>query len=471
MLTDLTWLQTGKSFPPECERERIEKYHHNKELFECEHSEVYKRQLKRIERVIGNFEDVVSFAVPTNFQKLISLKTADLLLGKTPKITHEKSQPALDLIVKHSKLHEKTNPMAAIDISRYGDGLLFVRKQDTYGVVDITQPCNWFPIVSDDNVQSIQMHVLAWCVGEKDDYKLKVQIHHKGSYDTRVYKMLNGKIGALIEWSLAPIQTGLTDFAVIQISNVITSDRVTGYDDYTDIDGYVSEYMVRIGQIDRILDKHASPTMWGPASGLEQDPITGGYTFKAGNYVVVDSKDDPVPGYITWEGQLAANFNQLDRLIKLIYLSSEMGGAVLGDLLSAGSITSAEQLRLAHNTALAKVARIKTHFDPALKQALALASQLGGVVLKEEEISINWFNQLPVDPKVEAETMQIRTGGKATISQLSAIKIMNDTDDDGADAELAKIQDDETMASPMQAPPMANQPEGGPDIVKEILKE
>lgn len=460
MLTDLSFLTTGREFPPECEKERIELYYKNKELFESEHAEVYEKALERIQRVIGNFENVISYPIVFNFQQLITIKTADLLLGEPPEITAGEDkikQVAIDLIVKNSDLMEVCY-MAAIDVSRFGDGLFFIYNSDGKPIVDITQPAIWFPIVSPDNVRKVTQHVLAWCIGDKDNKQLKVQVHDKGSYEQSIYKMVNGKIGGFIESKV--FQTGLSDFAVIPASNIKTSDRVFGYDDYTKIDSNVSELMVRVGQVARILDKHASPGMYGPSSVLDIDPLTGLAKFKADNFFVVESKDDMIPGYLTWEGQLAANFTQIDFLLKRIYATSEMGGAILGDLLSGGSITSAEQLKLTMNTALVKVARIRTRFDRALKKAIALCSELGGVKLTEDDISINWFDGLPADDKLLAETMQIRTGGKATISQLSAIKILDDTGEEGADLELSKILDDEMMAAPLAAPPMANQPEG-----------
>ena len=80
----------------------------HKRIFEGEHEEVYKESFKRIFRVIGNFENVVSYHVIANFQKLISLKIADFLLGEPPKITcgddDSKEQICLDNISENSDL-------------------------------------------------------------------------------------------------------------------------------------------------------------------------------------------------------------------------------------------------------------------------------------------------------------------------------------------------------------------------------
>ena len=108
MLTSLEFLKIGQSWPPPGEEKRLEKYMRHKRIFEGEHEEVYKESFKRITRVIGNFENVVSYHVIANFQKLISLKIADFLLGEPPKITcgddDSKEQICLDNISENSDL-------------------------------------------------------------------------------------------------------------------------------------------------------------------------------------------------------------------------------------------------------------------------------------------------------------------------------------------------------------------------------
>jgi len=461
MLTDLSWLSEGERFPPSSEKERLEMYEMNRNLFECKHVEVYEESLKRIERVIGNFQQIISYPVILNFQKLISLKTADLLLGETPQISAgEKGSPeqdTIDEIIESSDLFN-TCYQNVIDISRYGDGLFYVRDEDG-GLIDLTQPPIWFPIVSPDNVRCKLFHVLAWTyetgVQEKRKKYLKVQIHSKGEYIERVH-LLNGcYIGKMTEKEKT-VKTGLDDFAIVQIPNTITSDRATGIDDYTDVDSIIAELMVRVGQIARILDKHASPSMSGPLTALERDPATGEWRLKAANYFPRDQKDDPDVTYITWDGQLTANFTQIDKLINFLYTISEMGAAIFGDMSNqTGQIASGSALRRLMVSPLAKVSRIRTRFDAGLKKALVLCSQLGGdsiMDLSDTVINITWADGLPEDPLEQAQIMQIRTGNKPTMSQISAIKKMDDMDDEGADEELAKILDDEAAMNPLRAP-------------------
>ena len=451
MLTNLDFLEPGAKWPPPSEKSRLSMYDANKELFDNGHEDVYKEDFKRIQRVIGNFNDVVSYPVIINFQKLISLKIADLLVGEEPIIDVDDSK-FFDDLKERSNLSNGLYELA-IDISRFGDGLFYVREENG-PIIDLTQPPIWFPVVDPYNVRRYSYHVLAWeyseIEGTKEVKKLRAEIHSKGSYETRVMTITSNMSGPVIYSvdSSDVAKTRLDDFAVIPVHNVITSDRATGYDDYSDIDSIVSELLVRVAQIARILDKHAAPSVQGPATALEQDPATGEWRLKMGNYFPRDNKDDPGVEYITWEGHLESAFMHVDRLINFLYTMSEMGSAVFGDLSqSGGQIASGSALKRLMISPLAKVNRIRMRMDPALKKAIKLCAQLAGV--KVESVSITWQDGLPGDPLEEAQIMNFRVG-KPTMSQLRALKTFDALSDDDADEEIERIQEDGAMANPMQ---------------------
>ena len=100
---------------------------------------------------------------------------------------------------------------------------------------------------------------------------------------------------------------------------MITSDRVYGIDDYQSIDSIVSELIVRVSQVSRVLDKHANPSMTGPESALESDPNTGEWRFRVGDYYPRHSSDEPALEYVTWDASMDANFKQIDFLINQLY--------------------------------------------------------------------------------------------------------------------------------------------------------
>lgn len=467
MLTSLNFLKVGQQWPPPGEKERLRKYEKNRLIFEGKHEEVYKESFKRISRVIGNFDEVVSYHVIANYQKLISLKVADFLLGEPPKIScgddNSTHQAALDSIVENSDLIN-TSYSAAIDVSRYGDSAFNVYKdEDGKGIVDITQPSYYFKVVDPKNIKKTQHHVLAHTYevtentgifnSKKTTTKyLYVQIHSKGFYEEITYKLSEQNLIESVVDELKEIDTGLNDFAIVPIHNLLTSDRVYGMDDYTDLDSIISELEVRISQISKILDKHAEPSVEGPSSALTRNPNTGEWQLKMGNYFPRDSNEDPSVRYITWDAQLEANFKIIEKLINILSTVSEMGSAIFDTQEKAGQIASGTALRRMMISPLAKVNRVRMRFDSSLKKAIKLCSQLGGeniVNLEKEKINIFWNDGLPGDPVEEANVMNIRTGGKATISQYSAIQRLDNLSDEDTQAELEAIQEETNANNPL----------------------
>ena len=467
MLTSLDFLKVGKQWPPPVEEERLRKYEKNRLIFEGKHEEVYKESFKRISRVIGNFEEVVSYHVLINFQKLISLKIADFLLGEPPKITcgddNSKHQIALDNIAENSDL-VNTCYSSAIDISRYGDSVFNVYKdEEGKGIIDITQPSFYFKVVDPKNLRKIKHHVLAHVYKvpkssffgmskEEYDYYLYVEIHSKGFYETVTYKLSSSGVISKVTEELKQINTGLKDFAIVPVHNLLTSDREYGIDDYSDLDSIISELEVRVSQIAKILDKHAEPSVEGPESALIQDPNTGEYRLKMGNYFTRYSNDDPGVKYITWDAQLESNFKIIEKLINMLAVVSEMGSAIFDNEMNTGQIASGTALRRMMISPLAKTNRVRMRFDSALKKAIKLCSQLGGegiVDLSKEKINIFWKDGLPGDPVEEAEVMAIRTGNKSTLSQYSAIQRLDGLSDEDTQLELDAIKQDEVNNNPL----------------------
>jgi hypothetical protein len=462
MLHDLGFLEPGKNWPPLSEVKRLDMYDKNRQLFECEHAEVYKEDLKRIARVVGNFNDVISYPVILNFQRLMSLKVADLLLGEAPQIqageAGSSQQDVIDELLLTSDLIN-TLYEAAIDISRYGDGLLYVRKgENGKGIIDTTQPPIWFPVVNASNVREVLNHVLAWTYsvpqsnGTEKHY-LRSEIHFKGRIERRVNNLITDPVqGTVIgapTGTPESVDTGLDDFAIIQIPNIKASGQATGLDDYTDIDSIVSELVVRIGQIGRILDKHADPSMQGPKAALTQDPKTGEWQLIMHNYFAKETKEDADVAYITWDGQLQAAFNQVEKLTNYLYTVSEMGAALLGDMgVKTGQIPSGSALRRLMMAPLAKVGRVRMRFEPALIKALRLCSKLGYKDLTDADISIQWQDGLPQDETEIANVISLRVAS-GTMSRHRAITLFDGLSEEDAEEEMERVMDEDATMNPV----------------------
>lgn len=474
MLISLDFLRAGARWPPEAEKDRLQTYRDNRRLYEDEHSEVYIEQMRRIERINDDYTRAIAYPVIINYQRLMSTKIADLVFGEPPTITapNERQQQIIDNILTDTDLLNVAY-MAAIDVSRYGDGLMLMGIRDGKPVVDVTSPMHWYPVVDPANIRRIMYHVFCWQYAVDDyyrDWRLRVQIHNPEDptqCEQHTYK-LNGLAGS---WTIGNeiitdddniIDTGLGVCPVYRISNMLTSDRVYGLDDYQAIDSIVSELIVRISQVSRVLDKHANPSMSGPATALDQDPISGAYHMRAGGYYPRVDNSEPEVKYITWDASMDANFRQIELLTNQLYTVSEMGSAIFGDLTNkTGEVPSGSALRRLMMSPLAKARRIANKFDPILKQLISACATVYGEDIPVKDITITWADGLPDDEGELANIMAIRTGNRPTISQHTAIKRLDGASDKDASAELDEIRADD------ESEDMGSEPVLGVDAVQD----
>lgn len=168
---------------------------------------------------------------------------------------------------------------------------------------------------------------------------------------------------------------------------------------------------------------------------------------KVGDYFPCDS-DTVKPEYLVWDASMDANFKQIELLTNQLYTISEMGSAVFGDLTNkAGDVPSGSALRRLMMSPLAKARRLANRFDTTLKKIISASAEILGTKIAPEEITITWHDGLPADPAEDAEIMSVRTGGKATLSQYTAIQRLDDMSAADTDAELAMIRSDDIDSS------------------------
>jgi len=467
MLTSLSFLSPGKPWPPPTEVERIERYAQNKLLFEGKHDQVYRDWIRLLRE-----DQQATLEIVLNWHKRLTLLFADLLLGEPPRISagdqDSNEQNAVERIIEDNGLFNVAYEVA-LDVSRYGTGIFKVRY-DGRAIIEGQQPAIWFPVVKPDNIKEIQAHVLAWTYEEDTQERgktvtkkyLQTEIHEKGKITSAKYPIENGIIGQAIEY--AETETGVDEFLIVPVNNIITTDRVTGLDDYSDLDSIIQELDVRVAQISRILDKHADPNMYGPDSALEYNNATGQWVFRGGGKYFPIAQGEQPPGYVTWDGQLDAAFKQIDLLMEQLYILSETSAAAFGQLKS-GLAESGTALRRLMMAPLAKVNRIRMRFDPALKEVLWLASMLekaqgmaGAVVL--EDIHIDWKDGLP-DDDVELTQNETQRYTAGLTSLESALRRLYGLEGKALQEEIERIRGEQSSQGTTELPSITLPPAEG----------
>lgn len=435
MLTNTDWIQEGREFPPKREKKRIERYRGYSEMFAGEYDKVYNYDFN-LKAVKLRMKDVeVSTAI--NYPQLLAKKTADFVCGEAPVIdVGDKDrdgalQNGLQTMGFQSALYE-----ALIDVSRFGNAVVKILDDR----VSVVPPRVWFPIVDEFDRKKITQHVLAFV----SDNKIHVEIHDVGKYERRVYRKAetNEKGEGIVHFGpleeSETIQTGVDENAVQVLSNVTTTDSLFGISDYSIIKDAHRELIWRIFCAERILNKHAAPSIVGTSSMLEKDPITGVPIMRTGNFFLRDTADTPMPQYLTWDGNMSAVIWEIEWLTNQMYTLSEMGAAFLEGA-GRGEVNSGRALRLRMTSPLIKAQRLTSINTTAVKKIVRLIAVALGLRLDIADVAVSWNDGLPNDIMDDLEIYQTASGGRPVMSQYTAVKSFNKLSDDATEEELATI--------------------------------
>lgn len=476
-------IRVGAEFPPKQHRARLAEYRVFKKLYENKKHRVFERAQK-ILRDSQHEPQLEALRIAVNLAELVVTKPADMLVGEPPQYESglpddSAEQQALTSIVEENDLNLLTYE-AAIGAGIRGDAFIQTRydtRQDYSALAEMgVTPEN-------NRIEPIIEHVAAELVfpelsvgsakkfraidiaqvhyvdeGKKETPYLDVTRHMPGYIAYERYRLseFEGGVDRQNEYDY-PIQiykneelisrevvaTGTETMLVQHIAYKSADYTWRGTSVFKSLLPLINGINDRIMQIDYILWKHSDPTMYGPPV----ENLRGG-----GMYIPV-TPEDTTPGYLTWNSQLDAAFKELELLIGLVFQIAEtpqwLFGTVLGDQNAGGTGTShtdSAAIKARFMPILSKVARVRTQFDRALRDALYNCQLLdiahGGAQYEAIYPTINWSDGLPRNEKEEAEIAEIRIASRV-LDRHSAVKRLDRVDDEKARETLRRIDGEE----------------------------
>ncbi|WP_172423833.1 phage portal protein [Paenibacillus larvae] len=479
----------GEFFPTEQKRhkKRIERYKENQKLFRGKHYDVFERVHQRLTQ---SQRDTVY--ITANFPGLICKKSADFLFGETPTFSagngkdHSPEQETIERLVQENRLHI-INYESALGNAYRGDAFYKVRYSqhydgfldesiDPYRIIIEQQKAEYvFPEPLPTNENLIFAYHIAYPVlyerDGKDDWQLFVESHYPGLIKYRKLRMepitynMDNKVKQWRIYAEIPpkegekreVTTGVPFPLVVHVPNYGTDESWEGIDDLTEHKAIFDEIDNRLSQIANILDKHADPAMAVPTGSLEEDD-NGQPMFHASRDKVfeVDEKD-VVPKYITWDGQLMAAFKELETLLDFLLTTAELPPVALGRDNSGTSHTSGAAVKFRMNSLLAKINRKRQYYAEGLAKVLYIAQLLEHAQspvkpgYEPTVPKIQFKDGLPDDELEMANLTSIRTGGKPTLSQKTALMRVDDMTEEQAEAELERIRREEQEEMPVDS--------------------
>lgn len=472
MLYDMSWLSNGKEFPPKESIDRLQSYARYGPLFDLVDFEEFSSLGKKL---FTNFDDYIKTPILLAYQRLLTIKLADMVVGSPPSIVVAKDDNLSDTIsLKRAEIDfDEKIYQAIIDYSRYGVTILRIFDDDDYeenkGNFCVWNPMEWFPIFKNDGTRRILSHVLAWKTKiDEDMYILHTQEHPAkgGSYIERDYRM--DSEGKTIQEALEPkiIDTKDAPCLIQMVTNLASSSNPYGTSDYKVINELVLKATERMEQIISILDAHADPSLTGPVSLLERDD-DGELVFRTKSFYGV-SPGEEIPKYLTWDGQLDAAFKGLETILKQIYILSEMGEAFLGNSEGTGQAVSATAMRYKMVAPLEKARRVSNGFTVPIKKIISTLLFLDNDsnLVDFKDISVIWEDSLPKDPREQAELSRLITGAPQILSVKHVLMENYDMSSEEADKMIAAIEEDQRRFNTQEQSNDINDPSKDPNPVK-----
>jgi hypothetical protein len=481
----------GKIYPPYEDLERLALYERGRRLFKGDHQLLVQRA-QTILKDTPHQDKLKQLYIAVNLVDILVRKPADIMYGDNPSYEtgsdpESAEQKALNRLIEENDLN-LIGQQTVTGAGFRGDSFLktyFNYRQDFSQVPEVPQGVIRESIIepvdasyvfpelargSRTKFRAVNIAYIEWVqypiIGKETPF-LNVERHVPGFIQYRRFRLnpayvVTNKFGIPQEQfeiveevptereGSDVVATGVPMLLVHHIPYKSTDEEWKGTSATQPIENLVLAINDRLTQIDYILLKHSDPTAYG--ADLDGVEVSWG-----GRYIPV-RKDEVAPAYMTWNGQLSEAFKQLEMMVNLVFQISETPQWLFGTSISGNdggsgtSHTDGAGIKARFMPILTKVKRIRAGVDKAMRDALYAAQKLENFANADnpdfeayEAVypKIRWRDGVPQNEKELAELMQIRTGGRPTIDQLTAIKTMDALDDEQAQEIIDRIKEDQ----------------------------
>lgn len=458
------------NFPPSKEdQRRIEEYAYYEKLFMGMHYEAFNRKINS-----ADFNKAYSQLryVMVNFAALVSKICADMLFSEPVKIkTEDGDQEFIEKLWEDNQMDTLVYE-SALTNSYEGDALFKIRtglrrpgdKKKSLIIEPVT-PRIYFPKLDGFNISASPDEItLAWTFDKDGEKYLRKEIHRSGEILNQVFLMEGDVIKSEANLAilgidgLQPVQkTGITRLLVTHVANWKTTSRHFGISDYFDLETLFFAINNRMTKIDNILDKHSDPILIVPPGVLDEK--TGKPKKGDGRVVELGQESgDGKPEYVVWDASLENAFKEIDKLVEFLEMVSEVSPDVFG-MGKGTAADSGRALKYKLMRTLAKVARKKLYYKPALEELLYTAQLLAkqenietdsGKKLEGEAVrpEIEFADGLPSDMAEQIDMEQKAIDAGVTTAR-DAIMRIYDVDEDEADSRVETIKEETAVELPV----------------------
>lgn len=440
-------LQKGDVYPLPKDTARIQKQNNYERLLNSKSFGNFK--LKSIDGRISR--EAVDPLVP--LPQTISDISSDLLMGESPKITIPKDQDDLNDWIFDTNLESKLLEGATYASSI---GSIFSRMYkneeeilyDFVAANNVTFTRSLNVLTNVKFIDSIRNTKNSkgklYNIQEYDLDKNEVTI---STYTAQINKSTN-KVEEIT--NLKSETPGLDFIPVTQWVNIGIMGSDFGRSDYQGKEQLFAEIDNRIDQNNNVLEENAAPWLGMPPGILNQNgelnkSSSDNKMFeKAGSGNQGENSID----IIEWDGQLKSSFEQLTAMEDLVFFTSRISNSISGRT-TGGTSDSGRSLKWQSVSTIAMINRKKRYASDFLKTFINQWTKLRDKEIVKKDIKVEFQDGLPLDDKevIESTVKQFDSG---LMSQETAIKNLQETDDLQTQEEIARIQSDQQFQTGLE---------------------
>lgn len=452
------------AFPKKADQPRLDQYVHYDKLYFADafdafsikvNSKDWSREYRKLRYIAANFAG------------LISKTMADMLFGETLTFDYdnENNQKFADAVVEDNQLITQLHE-SALGNSRRGDALFklrigqrnpAVKDSPSTLIFEEVTPAYYFPEFDQHSTRNVpKCDVLANTFKVEKDTYLHKEMHEPGWIYNEVYRYSpeEGKIISQEDVTKFGYEeqeeTKIKRSLVFHIPNVRDSSGFWGTSDYRDLESLFFALNNRITSIDNILDKHSDPILAVPPGVLKED---GTVRKEALGMFEVDNESPGFnkPEYIVWNANLESAFDEVDRIVDMLFMFSEISPATVGKD-KEGQADSGRALKFKLLATIRKRNRKRAYYDQAIKDMMETGFELA----KAHDVSINklkpaeierpklkWSNGILNDEIEQAEYVDKRIT-QGTMSAADGISYLDNVTPSDAKKKAAEIDQENT---------------------------
>lgn len=397
------------NFPKKADKARLTRYSENDQIYFGDHFDAFKIRGEKTDKQYPEVYRRLRYVV-ANFAGLASRVMADMLFGEsiTVDLKNDKTQNWIDGLIEDNQLWAQLYE-SELGNSRRGDAVFKMRVgqrnpavADSPSTIIIEEftPAIYYPVLEVTGTRNVpKQDVIATIFKQNDITYLHKEIHTPGriqhevwSYSEKDEKLISPQ--DVTQFGYVEVEeTGVSRSLVFHIPNVRDGSGFFGTSDYHDLKSLFFALNNRITKVDNILDKHSDPILAVPPGVLDED---GKVNRSALGMFEVDNENPGFnkPEYIVWNANLDSAFKQIEKLVEMLFMFSEIAPASLGaDQGSGGQAESGRALKFKLLATIRKRNRKMRYYDQAIKDMLETAQELA----KFHKIAIDGYTPAEVE--------------------------------------------------------------------------